>query len=115
MAHFIPTTQSASAEDIARLILREVIRLHGVPKAILSDRDTRFTGELWRALCEMLKIKQRMSTAYHPQTDGQSERTNQTIEQMIRCALLGNDKGWAKVLPLLEFAYNSTQHSSSKQ
>ena len=115
MAHFIPTTQTASAEDIARLILREVIRLHGVPKAILSDRDTRFTGELWRALCEALKIKQRMSTAYHPQTDGQSERTNQTIEQMLRCALLGNDKGWAKVLPLLEFAYNSTQHSSSKQ
>ncbi|PHJ20278.1 gag-pol polyprotein, partial [Cystoisospora suis] len=115
MAHFVPTTQAASAEDIARLIVKEVIRLHGVPKAIVSDRDTRFTGELWRSLCESLKIKQRTLTAYPPQTDGQSERTNQTIEQMLRCALSGNDKGWAKILPLLEFAYNSTQHSSSKQ
>ena len=81
----------------------------------MSDRDTRFTSELWRCMCKSLGIQQKMSTAYHPQTDGQAERTNQTIEQMLRCAILGDEARWANLLPLLEFAYNSARHSSTKQ
>ncbi|PHJ17715.1 retrotransposon ty3-gypsy subclass [Cystoisospora suis] len=114
MAHFIPTTQCASTEDVAKLLMREVVRLHGVPSAIVSDRDTRFTSEVWWAMCKSLSIEQKMSTAYHPQTDGQAERTNQTIEQMLRCAILGDDSKWADLLPLLEFAYNSSVHTSTK-
>ncbi|PHJ18646.1 transposon related, partial [Cystoisospora suis] len=114
MSHFIPTRHNASAEDIAVLLVREVIRLHGVPSAIVSDRDTRFTSEVWRIMCKRLAIEQKMSTAYHPQTDGQAERTNQTIEQVLRCLILGDDTKWADLLPLLEFAYNSTVHSSTK-
>ncbi|PHJ17393.1 retrotransposon nucleocapsid related [Cystoisospora suis] len=114
MAHFIPTRQCASTEDVAKLLMREVVRLHGVPSAIVSDRDTRFTSEVWRAMCKGLSIEQKMSTAYHPQTDGQAERTNQTIEQMLRCAILGDDSKWADLLPLLEFAYNSSVHTSTK-
>ncbi|PHJ21619.1 transposon related, partial [Cystoisospora suis] len=89
MAHFVPSTQSATADDLARILIKDVIRLHGVPRTIVSDRDPRFTSEIWANLCRQLNIQRCMSTAYHPQTDGQSERTNQTIEQMLRCTLLG--------------------------
>ncbi|PHJ20549.1 retrotransposon nucleocapsid related [Cystoisospora suis] len=112
--HFVPTKHSASAEDIAILLVREVIRLHGVPSAIVSDRDTKFTSEDWRFMCKRLAIEQKMSTAHHPQTDEQAERTNQTIEQMLRCSISGDDTRWADLLPLLEFAYNSTVHASTK-
>ncbi|PHJ19290.1 transposon related [Cystoisospora suis] len=114
MSHFIPTKHSASAEDIAILLVREVIRLHGVPSAIVSDRDTRFTSEVWRVMCKRLAIDQRMSTAYHPQTDGQAERTKQTIDQMLKGSVLEDDTKGAPLLPLLEFAYNSTVHASTK-
>lgn len=114
MAHFIPTTVNITAEGLAQLMIRELLRLHGVPKAIVSDHDPRFTSELWKKFCRALDTKQKMSTAYHPQTDGQSERTNQTIEQMIRCALMGDETRWADVLPILVYAYNSMQQSSTK-
>ncbi|PHJ15811.1 retrotransposon ty3-gypsy subclass, partial [Cystoisospora suis] len=113
MAHFVPTKQTAAADDIADILIKDVIRLHGVPKSIVSDRNSRFTIDVWTRLCEQLNIKRHMSTAYHPQSDGQAERTNQTTEQMLRCCLVGNETKWEKVLPLLEFAYNSTQHASA--
>ncbi|PHJ19126.1 dna rna polymerases superfamily protein, partial [Cystoisospora suis] len=107
MAHFIACVHTISAQELAQLLVREVIRLHGVPAAIVSDRDTRFTSDVWREMCRTLHITQKMSTAYHPQTDGQAERTNQTIEQMLRCCILGNEAIWGELLPIMEFAYNS--------
>ncbi|PHJ23365.1 retrotransposon ty3-gypsy subclass, partial [Cystoisospora suis] len=98
MAHFIPTIQTIGAEEMGHILVKEVIRLHGVPSAIISDRDSRFTSEIWRSMCNRLNITLKMSTAYHPQTDGLAERTNQTIEQMIRCTILGNEYKWVEVL-----------------
>lgn len=79
MAHFVPTKQSATAEELANILIKEVIRLHGVAKSIVSDRDARFTSELWAQLCKKLNIRKCMTTSYHLQSDGQAERSNQTI------------------------------------
>ncbi|PHJ20548.1 retrotransposon ty3-gypsy subclass [Cystoisospora suis] len=89
MSHFVPSKHSASAEDIAILLVRQVIRFHGVPSAIVSDRDTRFTSEVWRVMRKRLAIEQKMSTAYHPQTGGQAERTNQTFRADVTMIYLG--------------------------
>lgn len=99
MAHFTPTTQTVYTDGIVQILIREVVRLHGVPRAIVGHRDTRLTSDIRRTLCNQLDIKQRMSASYHPQTDGQSERTNHTIEQMLRRALRGDDTKWAAMLP----------------
>ena len=84
MAHFIPTKTTATAEDTARLFLDNVFRLHGLPEEIISDRDSKFNGNFWQALFESLGTRLGMSTAFHPQTDGQTERMNRTLEDMLR-------------------------------
>ena len=80
MAHFIALEQTATAKDVANVFLREVWKLHRLPTEIISDMDAKFTGELWESLCKSVNIKRRMSTAYHPLTDGQTERSNQVFE-----------------------------------
>lgn len=89
MAHSVPTTRGATAETIASILIREVIRPHGVPSAIVSDRAPRFTSEVWHFMCTKLFIRLKMFTAYHPQTDGLGERTNQTIGQTLRRFYIG--------------------------
>ena len=84
MVHYVPTTTNVTAPKLAKIVLREVCRLHGIPESILSDRDPRFTAHFWRALWDQLGTKLVMSTAYHPQTDGQTERANRTLEEMLR-------------------------------
>jgi transposase InsO family protein len=84
MVHYVPTTTTVTAPQISELFIREVCRLHGVPESILSDRDPRFTAHFWRSLWKSLGTKLVMSTSYHPQTDGQTERTNRTLEEMLR-------------------------------
>ena len=84
MAHFLPTTTDISAPDVAKLFLDNIYRLHGIPESIVSDRDTRFTSRFWRTLFELLGTKLTFSTAFHLQTDGQTERMNRTLEQMLR-------------------------------
>ena len=79
-AHFLPMRQTDSVERLAQLYLREIVRLHGVPKTIVSDRDGRFTSRLWKCIQEGLGTRLDFSTAFHPQTDGQSERTVQVLE-----------------------------------
>ena len=81
MTVFIPTKKSMSAADVAALFLREVVRVHGLPESLVSDRDTIFTSHFWRRLIELLGIKANRSTAFHPQTDGQTERLNSVLEQ----------------------------------
>ncbi|MGL6248430.1 MAG: DDE-type integrase/transposase/recombinase, partial [Culicoidibacterales bacterium] len=114
MAHFIPIQTTANAEKLAEVFTAQILRLHGIPKVIISDRDTRFTSEFWIAFCNDIGTKRHLSTAFHPQTDGQTERVHRTIEQMLRCQISADETQWESILPLLEFAYNCTTHSSTK-
>lgn len=115
MAHFIPTTKTLNASGLAHLIIRDIVRLHGLPADIVSDRGTLFTSNFWQALTKTLKVETRLSTAFHPQTDGQTERLNQTLEQYLRLYVNDRQNDWAQLLPLAEFAYNNSEQSSSKQ
>lgn len=99
---------------MGHVLVREVVRLHGVLSAIISDRDRRVNSVIRKGMSDRLNITLKMSTAYHPQTDGLAERTNQTIEQVIHCTILGNEHQWVEILPMLEFTYNSSIRSSTK-
>jgi hypothetical protein len=115
MTIFIPCNESISAEGVARLYLQHIFKNYGLPRKIISDHDTRFTGKFMRELCRILGIQQNMSTAYHPRTDGQSERSNQWIEQFFRFYIDEDQKNWASYLPLAEFAHNSWRNESTGQ
>jgi len=114
MAHFIPINMKSSSGDVARIYFDEIFRLHGLPKALISDRDPRFTGNFWKSLFKILGVEQLMSTAYHPQTDGQTERINQILEQMLRAFVSYEQDEWDLLLPAAEFAYNNAEQSSTK-
>ncbi|GAB2279902.1 hypothetical protein Dimus_039391 [Dionaea muscipula] len=111
-AHFLPVKVTFSLERLARLYIREIIRLHGAPVTIVSDRDPRFVSKFWGALHREFGTRLSFSTAYHPQTDGQSERTIQTLEDMLRACALDWRGNWDDHLPLMEFSYNNSFHSS---
>ncbi|GKC05984.1 putative reverse transcriptase domain-containing protein [Tanacetum coccineum] len=113
-AHFLPMKETDSMERLTRLYLKEVVSRHGVPVSIISDRDSRFTSHFWQSLQKALGTRLDMSTAYHPQTDGQSERTIQTLEDMLRACVIDFGNGWDKHLPLVEFSYNNSYHTSIK-
>jgi len=109
MAHFIPLLQDGkTAADLAKIFAREVWRFHGLPTDIVSDRDSRFTSEVWQEFLNLLEIRPRMSTAFHPQTDGQTERLNQTIESYLRAFVGKEQDDWVRLLPMAEFAYNNS-------
>ena len=112
MARFIPTVTPISAKETADLFLKEVFRLFGMPKEIVSDRDPRFTGKFFTELCRLLGIKQCLSTVYHPQTDGQTERMNRTLEDMLRHYVNPRGTNWDEFLPAVEFAVNSAWQES---
>ncbi|GJU57589.1 putative reverse transcriptase domain-containing protein [Tanacetum coccineum] len=113
-AHFIPTRETDSMETLTRLYIKEIVSRHGVPISIISDRDSHFTSRFWQSLQKALGTQLDMSTAYHPETDGQSERTIQTLEDMLRACVIDFGKGWEKHLPLVEFSYNNSYHASIK-
>ncbi|GJZ87573.1 putative reverse transcriptase domain-containing protein [Tanacetum coccineum] len=113
-AHFLPMKKNNSMQKLTRQYLREVVSKHGVPVSIISDRDGRFTSQLWKSLNKALGTQLDMSTAYHPQTDGQSERTIQTLEDMLRACLIDFGKGWDRHLPLVKFSYNNSYQTSIK-
>jgi len=108
MAHFIGLPTEATAKHVATGFLREVWKLHGLPMEIISDMDAKFSGEFWESLCKGLGIKRRMSIAYHPQTDGQTERTNQVLEGYLRNFVNYDQDDWFQLLALAEFAYNNS-------
>jgi transposase InsO family protein len=113
MAHFIPTSMGVTSEKTARLLISHVIRLHGIPSSIISDRDPRFTAGLWKEVFRALGVKLAMSSSYHPQTDGQTERVNRTLEAGLRAYADKRGTDWADWLPMVEAFYNSSTHSST--
>ncbi|GKA59437.1 putative reverse transcriptase domain-containing protein [Tanacetum coccineum] len=113
-AHFLPMREDYKMDRLARLYLNEIVARHGVPISIISDRDSRFTSRFWQSMQEALGTRLDMSTAYHPQTDGQSERTIQTLEDMLRACVLDFGGSWDVHLPLVEFSYNNSYHSSMR-
>ncbi len=112
-AHFIPVRKTIKPEHMAKVFLAQIFKHHGMPKTIVSDRDPRMTSLFWRALFENLGTKLDFSSAYHPETDGQSEVTNSTVLDLLKCYVSDRQTDWEKFLPLVEFAYNNTIHSST--
>ncbi|GJS91963.1 putative reverse transcriptase domain-containing protein [Tanacetum coccineum] len=113
-AHFLPMKETDSMEKLTRQYLKEVVSRHGVPVLIISDRDSKFTSHFWKSLNKALGTQLNMSTAYHLQIDGQSERTTQTLEDMLRACVMDFGKIWDRHLPLIEFSYNTNYHTSIK-
>lgn len=111
--HFAATVTNVTAPQLAQLTLHEVVRLHGVPQSILSDRDPRFTAHFWRAFWSQLGTTLTMSTAYHPQTDGQTERANRTLEEMLRSRINFQQNDWDEHLDMAELATNNAIHAST--
>ena len=111
-AHFLPVKTTYSATQYAKLYVERIVSLHGVPLSIISDRGPQFTAHFWRSFQEALGTRLDLSTAFHPQTDGQSERTIQILEDMLRACVLDLGGSWDQYLPLIEFAYNNSYQSS---
>ena len=88
MAHFVPLKALSFASELGKVFLREIVRSYGVPSALISDRGTHFMSKFWGALCSSLEVDLKLSSSYHPQTDGQTERVNQCLEQYLRCYIL---------------------------
>ncbi|GKD67155.1 putative reverse transcriptase domain-containing protein [Tanacetum coccineum] len=113
-AIFVPMRETDHMDKLARIYLKEFVMRHGIPVSIICDRDPRFASNFWRSLQNALGTSLDMSIAYHPQTDGQSERTIQTLEDMLRACAIDFGKGWVNHLPLVEFSYNNSYHASIK-
>jgi len=111
-AHFIPINISFPVSQLAEIFIREIVKLHGVPSSIVSDRDPRFTSRFWKSLHEVLGSKLRLSSAYRPQTDGQTKRTIQSLEDLLKVCVLEQGGTLDSHLPLIEFTYNNSYHSS---
>ncbi|GJX56633.1 putative reverse transcriptase domain-containing protein [Tanacetum coccineum] len=113
-AHFLPMRETDPMDKLARLYLKEVVTRHGIPVSIICDRDPRFTSNFWRLFQKAIGTRLDMSMAYHSETDGQSERTIQTLEDMLRACVIDFGNGWEGHLPLIEFSYNNSYHASIK-
>ncbi|WMV46414.1 hypothetical protein MTR67_039799 [Solanum verrucosum] len=111
-AHFLPVKVSYSAEDYAKLYIKDIVKLLGAPLSIISNRGAQFTSHFWRSFQIGLGTQMKLSTAFHPQTDGQAERTIQTLEDMLRACVIDFKGNWDDHLPLIEFSYNNSYHSS---
>ncbi|PRQ29559.1 putative nucleotidyltransferase, Ribonuclease H [Rosa chinensis] len=108
MAHFLPCSKTFDASEVAKLFMDEVVRLHGLPKTIVSDRDVRFMSYFWKTLWHMLGTKLKFSSAYHPQTDGQTEVVNRSLGNLLRSLVGEHIRSWDSILPIAEFAYNNS-------
>nr|GEY66460.1 putative reverse transcriptase domain, ribonuclease H-like domain, aspartic peptidase domain protein [Tanacetum cinerariifolium] len=113
-AHFIPIRATDSMETLTRLYIKEIVSRHGMPISIISDRDSHFTSRFWQSLQNTLGTQLDMSTTYHPETNGQSERTIQTLKDILRARVIDFGKGWDRLLPLIEFSYNNIYHAGIK-
>jgi hypothetical protein len=112
VAHFLPVKTTHKGRDLADLYMSRIVSLHGVPKVIVSDRGTQFTSRFWNKLHKALGTKLSFSTAYHPQTRGQTERVNQILKDMLRAFVLSYGTKWEDCLPFAEFSYNNSYQAS---
>ncbi|KAM4057840.1 integrase core domain-containing protein [Hirsutella rhossiliensis] len=112
--YFLPYKEASNAEELAYVFLRTIVSNHGLPNEIVSDRGSTFVAKFWQALMAQLGTKHKLSTAYHPQTDGQTERLNQTLEQYLRCYISYEQNDWVKWLPTAQLAYNSSVTETTK-
>jgi transposase InsO family protein len=111
-SHFIPVKTTYSGAKLAELYMSRIVCLHGVLRKIVSDRGSQFTSKFWEKLHESMDTKLNFSSAYHPQTDGQTERTNQILEDMLRACALMYGKNWDMSLPYTKFSYNNSYQAS---
>jgi len=114
MAHFIPLKTEEHIKELALIFVKKIWRLHGLTETIISDRDTRFTSKFGMSLMQLLQVKLNVSTAFHPETDGQTERVNQTLEQYLRSYCSYQQDDWVSLLPYAEHAYNILLSESTK-
>ena len=114
VAHFIPVKEKITAAHLAELYIAKIVSLHGIPLEISSDRGSLFTSRYWRSFQEALGTILHLNTAYHPQSQGQVERVNQVLEDMLRACVISFGKKWEESLPLAEFSYNNSYHASLK-
>lgn len=114
-SHFVALKHPFTALSVAKLFMVHIYHFHGLPTAMVSDRDHIFTSQLWHELFCLLGVELRMSSAYHPQSDGQTERVNQCMETFLRCFANAAPSKWFEWLHLAEFWYNTTWHSSLQQ
>ncbi|MCO5567179.1 hypothetical protein L7F22_020867 [Adiantum nelumboides] len=114
-AHFIPVKKTIKAPHMAQLFISQIFKYHGMPTSIVSDRDPRMTSKFWKGLFQNLGTKLNFSSAYHPQTDGQSEIANSIVLDLLKAYVMEVDQcnQWEKYLPLVEYAYNNTVHTST--
>jgi transposase InsO family protein len=111
-SHFIPVKTTYSGAKLAQVYMSRIMCLYEVPKKIVLDRDSQFTSKFWEKLHESMDTKLNLSLAYHPQTYGQTERTNQILEDVLRACALKYGKNWDKSLPYAEFSYNNSYQAS---
>ena len=111
-SHFIPAKSTYKVDSIENIFMKEIFKLHGLPKAIISDRDVIFTSNFWKGLFAYLGTKLNFSTASNPQTNGQTERVNRILEDMLRMYVMEKPTKWEDYLHLVEFAYNNGQQAS---
>jgi len=115
MSHFIPLRASKKkAPDLVRIFLRTIWRHHGIPSTVTSDRDTRFTSTIWKDIVDTLGLKSKMPSSFHPQIDGQMQRVHQTLECYLRNYCNYELDNWEEMLPIAEYAYNNSLHSTVK-
>ena len=113
MVHYEPVKVTIDAPGLAEVIIDVVVRHHGLPDSIVTDRGSLFTSKFWSSLCYFLGVKRRLSTAFHPQTDGQTKRQNSTMEAYLRAFVNFEQNDWARLLPMAEFAYNNAKNAST--
>src|SRR6266481_7265993 len=114
-AFFIPCNETIDAVGVAALYAKTVLPHYGLPQRVISDRDPRFTAAFTRDLCKILGVEQNISSAYHPQTDGQSERANQWVEQYVRMFTKHEQNNWAELLPIAQYTHNSWPSATTKK
>ena len=113
MVYLVPLPTKATAKDLAKAFLTHVWRYHGLPDAIIADRDSKVTSHFWQALMDYLGIVSKLSSAFHPETDGQTERMNQILEEYLRHYCSWKQDDWEELLPLAEFAINSSSSEAT--
>jgi hypothetical protein len=108
MTHFIPCSKTSDASKVANLVFMEIVKLYGLPKTIVSDRDVRFMSYFWKTLWHLLGTKLKFSAAYQPQTDGQNEVVNRSLGNLLKCLVGEDGRTWDSILPKAQFTYNNS-------